>query len=118
MKTTKRKKLEAAGWKVGSTTEFLGLGEAEEMLVEMKLALANKVRELRQFHQLTQVNLAKLIGSSQSRIAKLETADPSISMELLIRSLAKLGVTRGEIGEILSHRPVAKKKSTRRKESA
>ena len=39
MKKAKRKKLEAAGWAVGSVKEFLGLSEADAALIEMKLAL-------------------------------------------------------------------------------
>ena len=39
VKATKRKKLEEAGWKVGSTSEFLGLSSEEELLVNIKLVL-------------------------------------------------------------------------------
>ena len=101
MKESKRKKLEAAGWKVGTTSEFLELTDAEEMLVAMKLALAANVRELRQQQQVTQQELAKRIGSSQSRIAKMEVADRSVSMEFFVRSLAALGASRRQIGKIV-----------------
>lgn len=101
MKASKRKKLEAAGWKVGSASEFLELSDAEAMLVNMKLALARKVKELRHSKKITQDEFAKLIGSSQSRVAKLEVADPSVSMELLVRSLATLGASRTQIGKIV-----------------
>jgi DNA-binding transcriptional regulator YiaG len=104
MKTSKRKKLEAAGWKVGSTAEFLELSDAEEMLVNMKLALAANVKSMRQRQNLTQQQLARRIGSSQSRVAKMEVADPSVSMELLVRSLAALGASRTQIGRIVGAR--------------
>ena len=110
MKASKRKKLEADGWKVGSTAEFLELTDAEEMLVNMKLALAEHLRKLRQQQKLTQQQLAKQIGSSQSRVAKMEVADRSISMELLVRSLASLGATRTEIGKIIGKRNTAKQR--------
>lgn len=110
MKTSKKKKLEAAGWKVGTTAEFLGLSDAEEMLVNMKVALAKQVKAMRQEKKMTQQRLAKLIGSSQSRIAKLETADRSVSMELLIRSLASMGATRAQIGTIVGTRRADKPK--------
>ena len=64
MKAAKQKKLEAAGWKVGSASDFLELSDAEEMLISMKLALAGKVKELRQHQNITQSELAKRIGSS------------------------------------------------------
>ena len=104
MKTSKRKKLEAAGWKVGSAAEFLELSDAEDMLVNMKLALAANVKSMRQRQNLTQQELAQRIGSSQSRVAKMEVADPSVSMELLVRSLVALGASRPQIGRIVGTR--------------
>ncbi len=115
MKASKRKKLEAAGWKVGSVSEFLELSDAEAMLANMKLALAKKVKELRQSKKITQNELAGLIGSSQSRVAKLETADRSVSMELLVRSLATLGVSRAQIGKIVGTKATSQKKSASKK---
>jgi len=115
MKTSKQKKLEAAGWKVGSASEFLELSDAEVMLVNMKLALAKKIKELRQSKKITQNDLAKLIGSSQSRVAKLETADRSVSLELLVRSLATLGASRAQIGKVVGTRVTTRKKPTRKK---
>lgn len=115
MKTAKRKKLEAAGWTVGSASEFLELSDAEEMLVNMKLALAANVRALRQQKRITQRELAKRIGSSQSRIAKMEVADRSVSMELFVRSLAALGASRAQIGKIVGTRVVERKQATRAK---
>ena len=103
MNSSKRKKLEKAGWKVGSASEFLGLTPEEEMLVEIKLALADKVKELRNKRGMTQDALAKRIGSSQSRVAKMEVAN--VSMDLLVRSLASLGASQKEIGGAIS-RPV------------
>jgi DNA-binding XRE family transcriptional regulator len=104
MKASKRKKLEKAGWKVGSTAEFLELSDEEAMLVSMKLALATKLKERRLRLKLTQQQLAKRVGSSQSRVAKMEVADSSVSMELLVRSLASLGATQTEIGKIIGSR--------------
>jgi len=48
MKATKQKKLQDAGWTVGSTSDFLELTKAEETIVAMKLALASNLRALRQ----------------------------------------------------------------------
>jgi ribosome-binding protein aMBF1 (putative translation factor) len=101
MDSAKRKKLERAGWKVGSASEFLGLSDQEAALVELKLALSATVRERRRGSNLSQVELARRLGSSQSRVAKLEAADPSVSLDLLIRSLLALGVTGPEIAAAL-----------------
>lgn len=114
MKAAKRRKLEKTGWKVGSTSEFLGLSDEEEMLVAMKLALAGNLKARRQQLKITQQDLAKRIGSSQSRVAKMEAADRSVSMELLVRSLASLGVSQTEIGKIIGARAVARKRSKTR----
>jgi transcriptional regulator with XRE-family HTH domain len=51
---------------------------------------------------LTQEQLAKMLGSSQSRVAKMEAADSSVSMELLVRSLLMLGATRKEVGRVIA----------------
>lgn len=118
MKASKRKKLEDAGWKVGSASEFLELSDAEAMLVNMKLSLAKKVKELRQSKKITQNELAKLIGSSQSRVAKMETADRSVSMELLVRSLATLGASRAQIGKIVGTKATSQKKAASKKRLA
>ncbi len=102
MKDSKREKLETAGWKVGSTAEFLGLSKEEQSLIEMKLALAKKLRARRQSRKLTQHDAAKRIGSSQSRIAKMEVADRSVSLDLLVRSLLSLGASRQDIANTIS----------------
>src|SRR5262245_35527194 len=87
MKSSKRKKLNAAGWKVADTREFLGLSDEEAALVEMKLALAGHLRQRRLSRRISQVELAEQLGSSQSRIAKMEAADASVSLDLLVRAL-------------------------------
>ena len=89
-----KKNLERGGWKIGSVQELLGLTDEEAAYVELKLALSRALRERRQKNKITQVQLAKKIGSSQSRIAKMEAGDPSVSIDLLVRSLIALGATR------------------------
>ena len=97
MKKTKRKALERAGWRVGTVDEFLGLSKAEATLVELRLALSKKLRTKRAKRKLTQGQLAKLVGSSQSRVAKMEAGDPSVSLDLLIRSLLAMGASQKEV---------------------
>lgn len=94
MKADKRKRLETAGWRVGSASEFLGLTEEETALIELKIDLAKAVKTERIRHHLTQEELGKLLGSSQSRVAKMEVGDSTVSIDLLVRSLLRLGVNR------------------------
>jgi len=101
MDAKKRKRLESAGWKVGDIDEFLGLSEDELEFIEAKLALANSLKEKRRQRRLTQEQLAKKIGSSQSRVAKMEAADSTVSLDILIRALLSLGMTRLQIGKVL-----------------
>ena len=97
MEKSKRKRLEKAGWRVGTAGEFLGLSKAEEALVDMKLVLGTRLRKTREQHQMTQTDLAKRIGSSQSRVAKMEAGDPGVSLDLLVQGLLAAGATQREI---------------------
>lgn len=102
MDTKKRKLLEASGWRIGSTQEFLGLSEQENAYIELKLALSENLKKCRQQKKLTQVELARLLKSNQSRIAKMEAGDPSVSLDLLIKSLLALGTTRNDLAGMIS----------------
>ena len=101
MHTQKRQKLAAKGWKVGSAADFLGLSREEQELIDVKLVLAATVREQRLAKNLTQGALAKRIHSSQSRVAKIEAGDPSVSMDLLFRSLFAMGTRTRHIARVL-----------------
>ena len=107
MKAAKQKKLEEAGWAVGSASDFLNLSESENAIIGMKLALASKLKKLRKARDMTQLELAKLIGSSQSRVAKMEVADKSVSMELFVKSLVSLGASSMQIGKVIGTRRTA-----------
>ena len=100
----KRKKAQLAkrGWKAGTVAEFLDLSEDESAYIEMKLALSEKLRERRTRTKLTQAQLARAIQSSQSRVAKMEAGDPSVSIDLLVKSLLALGVSKKELGRVIS----------------
>ena len=101
MKKTKRAKLEATGWVVGSVKEFLGLSKADAILIEMKLALSRSLLDRRKKHALSQVQLAERLHSSQSRVAKMEAGDPSVSMDLLVSSLLLLGASSAELADAI-----------------
>jgi DNA-binding XRE family transcriptional regulator len=103
MRKEKKARLERAGWKVGSVSDFLGLSAAEAALVELRLTLSRGLRERRTRRRLSQEQLAKLLGSSQSRVAKMESGDPSVSIDLLIRSLLVMGATQKELATVIGH---------------
>jgi hypothetical protein len=105
MKRGKRERLKAAGWRVGTAAEFLRLTAEESAFVELKLALADAVARRRKAKRLTQVQLADRIGSSQSRVAKMETADPTVSIELLVKTLLAMGASRADVAQVIRKRP-------------
>ena len=93
--------LEKAGWKVGSVAEFLNLSPQEEVYVEIKVALSKALQAKRKGLRLTQDQVATLLGSGQSRIAKMEKAEPSVSLDLMVRSLCALGASRSEVAKAI-----------------
>ncbi len=98
----KKARLEKKGWKVGTVAEFLNLTVEESTYIEMKLALSEKLKERRLRKKLTQAQLATAIESSQSRVAKMEAGDPTVSIDLLVKSLLALGVSKKELGRTIS----------------
>jgi len=102
MNKVKQKKLEKSGWTIGSAKDFLGLSDEESAYIELKIKLSTNLRKLRTEHNITQVELAKILKSSQSRVAKIETGDPSVSLDLIIRSLLALGASQKEIAQAIS----------------
>ena len=101
MNTAKKDQLKRAGWAVSDTAEFLNLNSQEAEFVELKLALAAGVRQFRERRGMTQAALAEQLGSSQSRVAKMEAADGSVTIDLMMRSLLAIGATPGEIGKFI-----------------
>jgi DNA-binding XRE family transcriptional regulator len=97
MKSAKKRRLEANGWKFGNAAEFLNLSPEEAAYIELKLALSKALQDLRKSKHLTQIDLAKRIKSSQSRVAKMEAADNSVTMDLMFRSLFALGASRKKV---------------------
>ena len=102
MRATKEKRLNRAGWHVGDVKEFLGLDELESQFIEIKVALARLLRATRTRRRLTQLELAVRIGSSQSRVAKLEAGDPTVSVDLLVWSLLAVGAKPDELAKAVS----------------
>jgi hypothetical protein len=107
MKYSKRAKLEKAGFKVGGVKEFLDLSDDEVALIDLKIRLIEKLKSTRKTGGVRQSDLAALISSSQSRIAKIETAAPDVSLDLICRALFALGVSREDIGKTLAAKRAA-----------
>lgn len=104
MRESKQKRLAAKGWKLGSASDFLGLAPEEEAYIELRLKLADGLRKRRKSHGVTQVNLAKSLKSSQSRVAKMEAGDPTVTIDLLVKSLLALGTSNRELAAIIAQR--------------
>ena len=102
MEPTKRQKLEAAGWKVSTVAEFLDLSLEEMEMIEIRLSLSKSLKQFRKQQELSQQELADNINSSLSQVAKMEAASPSVSIDLLIKSLLSLGATREDIAKAIS----------------
>jgi|SRR5678815_2090908 hypothetical protein len=102
MRKIRKARLERAGWKVGSVRDFLDLSDVEAALVELKLALSRGLLQRRAQRGLTQVQLARLIRSSQSRVAKMEAGDPTVSIDLLVRSFLAMGASQKELGRMIA----------------
>ena len=102
MRQDKRKALEEKGYVVGSAEEFLGLTKEESEFIELKLALAKGLIKARKRKKMTQVELARLVKSSQSRVAKMEAGDPSVSMDLLVKSHLALGTRRKTLAKLMT----------------
>jgi ribosome-binding protein aMBF1 (putative translation factor) len=104
MRESKQKRLAAKGWKLGGASDFLGLTPEEEAYIELRLKLADGLRKRRKSNGVTQVSLAKSLKSSQSRVAKMEAGDPTVTIDLLVKSLLALGTSNREIAAIIAQR--------------
>ena len=104
MRESKRSKLTAKGWKLGSAKDFLGLSPQEEAYIELRLKLADGLKLRRGSRGVTQTQLARVLRSSQSRVAKMEAGDPTVSLDLLVKSLLALGTSNRELAAIITRR--------------
>ena len=102
MNASKKRNLESAGFKVGTVQEFLGLSDDEMALIDLKVRLIRMLRPARERTGITQDELASRIGSSQSRVAKMEAASPDVSLDLICKALLALGVSRQGIGKAIA----------------
>jgi predicted XRE-type DNA-binding protein len=104
MRADRRRRLERAGWKVGDAGDFLDLSPEERRFVDVKLALAEGLRRRRERLGLTQHQVASRFNSSQSRVAKMEAAHRSVSTDLLLKSLFRLGASPNDVARLMSQK--------------
>ena len=104
MRAARQKTLEAQGWAVGTADDFLGLTPEEAAMVEIKLRLSDALRARRATLRLSQLALAKRLRSSQSRVAKMEAGDASVSLDLLVRALVALGASANDLAKAIQKR--------------
>ncbi len=104
MRQSKRQKLESKGWKIGGAKDFLGVTADEAAYIELRLKLAEGLKARRHSRGVTQMQLAQTLKSSQSRVAKMEAGDPTVSLDLLVRSLLSMGTSSRELAAIIARR--------------
>lgn len=107
MKRAKREHLERRGYKITDTQRFLGLSDEEMAVIDLKISLIQKLRDVRKAAGVTQKQLAKLMKSSQSRVAMIEGGSSDASLELICKALFVLGVSSKELGKAISASKVA-----------
>lgn len=108
MTPEKLKRLHEAGFVSGDAKDLLGLTPDEAKLVELRVEIAKAFRTVRRDAGMTQAELARRIGSSQSRIAAAEHGIDA-GIDLLIRCLYAVG------GELRTVVPATTKKVALRK---
>jgi DNA-binding XRE family transcriptional regulator len=101
MRKAKQEALQSHGWRLGSAEDFLELTPEEAAVVELKLRLSDALRARRAKLRLSQDAVAERIGSSQSRVAKMESGDASVSLDLLVRALIGLGATPNDVAKAI-----------------
>lgn len=102
MDAAKRSRLARAGWTVGSAEDFLGLGPAELAYIDLRIALGDALRARRVREGITQAELASRMGSSQSRVAKMEAADPGVTLDLVVKALLTLGARPADLAAAIA----------------
>jgi DNA-binding XRE family transcriptional regulator len=102
-----KKRLENRGWGVGSVEDFVGLSPEELAYIDMRIALCRVLRSRRKEARISQQALAHKLDSTRSQVLKIESGDPSVTMDLLVRALLAVGASPAEIGRIFVEEPEA-----------
>ena len=101
MTKEKIKKLEAMGFKVTTTKDWLRLSVEEEKVIEMRVALAAELEKMRKEAGLTQAQLAKKLGTKQSGVARMINNPDTATIDNLIKAMVAMGASVGRIAACL-----------------
>lgn len=97
-----KNKILRKNFKANSQLAFSKLTPAESQYLEIKIGLSQLLKQKRKERKFSQIDLANHIKSSQSRVAKMEKADDSVSLDLIIKALLSLGISRRELAKTIS----------------
>ena len=101
MDANERARMEARGYMVvDDAADWLGLDEVDRKVVDLRVRLGREVRRRREAGKLTQEELAGRIGSSQSRVAKVEGLGDGVSLDLLMRAFFATGGSLEDLATI------------------
>lgn len=114
MDAKKRKALEAAGFRVGTVAEFLGLTPEEERLVELRVSLGRAVRHRRERADLTQQQLAERARTTQPRIAKIESAAGGVTLDRMFAALFAAGGSMRDLVDLVPAAEAPKAEAARK----
>ena len=89
-----RARIQTIGGRVTTVEEWLDLTAEEVAVIDMRIRLGEKLRERRRRAGLSQQRVARILGTSQGRVSKLEKGQASLDQ--LARSLLALGGSRRE----------------------
>ncbi len=107
MKAFRKKRLEMAGFTIGTVQDFLRLSDGDVALIELKVSLIEMLKRVRAESRVTQQALAKKLGSSQSRVAKIEAGGADVTLDLICKALFALGVSRQALGKVIASKRAA-----------
>ena len=100
MDAKKKRRLEAAGWRVGSVQDFLGLSDAELEIIDMHVRLIDEIKRRLRARGVSQAALAKELGTSPARLSNM-LAGKEVSADALVRTLLVLGATPKDVGRVV-----------------
>lgn len=101
MTEKKKKMLEANGYRVVDSADWLGLSNEEAQIVDMRVALAQELERVRKAKGITQAELARRVGTKQSGVARMINNPDTSTMDNLIKGLIALGEPISKIAACL-----------------
>jgi len=94
-------RLRAGGWQITNVTEFLGLTPEEAAIIEIKLVLTEELKVRRKAARMTQTALAERIGSSQPRVAAIESGRSAPTIDMLLQAVFAVGMPPAAVAAVI-----------------